>query len=140
LDCRQKNIDYAVCMALSDRTMNGLDRCLLVYDIMCQWSKHFVTRVEKTKTLSLPKDLQISKAIGDFHVRGHVPECFPRYGLSYVEGAGIIDGEVLETLWSVLNETSRSTRGASLAHRAEVLDDHMNYSNWKKMIKMGTRF
>ena len=50
---------------------------------------------------------------------------------------GIIDGEVLETLWSVLNESSRSTRGATLAHRAEILDDHMNHSNWKKLVGMG---
>lgn len=50
----------------------------------------------------------------------------------------MIDGEILETLWSVLNESSRSTRGATLAHRGEILDDHMNHSNWKKVVGIGT--
>lgn len=49
----------------------------------------------------------------------------------------MIDGEILETLWSVLNDISRSTRTATLAHRMEVLDDHMGDSNWKKIIGTG---
>lgn len=79
----------------------------------------------------------ILKAIGDFHVKGHVKGCTPQYGLTFTEGIGIIDGEIMETLWSVLNESSRSTRGATLAHRAEILDDHMNHSNWKKLVGNG---
>ena len=52
-------------------------------------------------------------------------------------GAGVVDGEVLETLWSVLNTVSSATRTASLAHRTEILDDHMSDSNWKKMQHIG---
>jgi hypothetical protein len=26
----------------------------------------------------------------------------------------------------------------SLAHRQEVLDAHMNHSNWKKLVRVGT--
>ena len=55
-------------------------------------------------------------------------------------GAGVVDGEVLETLWSVLNSVSSATRTASLAHRTEILDDHMNNSNWKKMQHIGKVF
>ena len=40
-------------------------------------------------------------------------------------------------LWSVLNETSQSAKSSTLAHRSEILDDHMNHSNWKKLIGMG---
>ena len=46
----------------------------------------------------------------------------------------------LAALWSSLNNISRSTRGMSFAHRQEVLDAHMNYSNWKKLIKTGPKF
>jgi hypothetical protein len=70
-------------------------------------------------------------------VKGHVKGCLTSYGLTYIEGASIIDGEILETLWSVLNESSWSTRGATLAHRGEILDDHMNHLNWKKIIGIG---
>ncbi|KAF9521497.1 hypothetical protein CPB83DRAFT_778633, partial [Crepidotus variabilis] len=54
-----------------------------------------------------------------------------------IPGAGWIDGEILETLWAILNQTSRSIRTATLGHRAEILDDHMNDSNWKKMVAIG---
>jgi len=49
----------------------------------------------------------------------------------------MIDGEIAETLWAVLNSISPSLRTATLAHRSEVLDDHMNDSNWKKIIGIG---
>jgi hypothetical protein len=43
----------------------------------------------------------------------------------------------METLWAVLNSVSASTRTASLAHRTEILDDHMNDSNFKKLCHIG---
>lgn len=48
----------------------------------------------------------------------------------------MVDGEILETLWSTLNSISPSLRTSTLAHRSEVLDDHMNDGNWKKMVSM----
>jgi Kyakuja-Dileera-Zisupton transposase len=133
---RQKNIDYAICKALNSKTMKGIDRSLLVYDVFCQWIINFLARVDQSPFLSIPEGLQIVGAIGDFHVGGHVDDCLPRYTLAYVPGSGVIDGEILETLWAVLNETSRSAKGATMAHRNEILDDHMNHSNWKKLIGM----
>jgi hypothetical protein len=134
---RQKNIDYAVCQALNGPTMAGVTRVLLIYDIMCRWWKNFLARVDSSEFLELSPSLEISRGIGDMHVKGHVKGCLTGYGLSYIEGAGIVDGEILETLWSVLNESSPSTRGATLAHRGEILDDHMNHSNWKKVVGIG---
>jgi len=40
-------------------------------------------------------------------------------------------------LWALLNEISRSTRGMSTSHRKEVIDNHMNNSNWKKLVDLG---
>ncbi|KAF8240651.1 hypothetical protein L208DRAFT_1514834, partial [Tricholoma matsutake] len=85
--------------------------------------------------LSIPEGLKITGAIGDFVV-GHVDDCLPRYTLVYVPGSGVIDGEIVETLWAVLNKTSRSAKGVTMAHRNEILDDHMNHLNWKKPIGM----
>ena len=79
----------------------------------------------------------ILKAISDFHVKGHVKECTPEYGLAFTEGIGIINGEIMDTHWLVLNELSRSTRRAMLAHRAGILDDYVNQSNWKKLVSTG---
>ncbi|KAH9048382.1 hypothetical protein EDB84DRAFT_1434385 [Lactarius hengduanensis] len=61
----------------------------------------------------------------------------PRYSPSFIKGGRQIDGETIETLWAPLNEITRSTRGMSTSHRREVIDDHMNDSNWKKLIDLG---
>ncbi|KAH9176147.1 hypothetical protein EDB89DRAFT_2065932 [Lactarius sanguifluus] len=54
----------------------------------------------------------------------------------YIPGAKQVDGEIIETLWAPLNNISQSIRRMSLAHRQEVLDAHMNHSNWKKMVRI----
>ena len=50
------------------------------------------------------------------------------------------DGEIIETLWTKTNPTADSTRGMSSAHRREVLDDHMNDSNWTKLTRISKPF
>ena len=46
-------------------------------------------------------------------------------------------GEILESLWSRLNLIATATRTATLAHRAEVIDDHASDSNHKKALDIG---
>ncbi|KAI0953076.1 hypothetical protein AcW1_007395 [Taiwanofungus camphoratus] len=82
----------------------------------------------------MPEGLKIVKGIGLFHVHGHQDACFIRYSPSFIPDAGLVDGEILETLWSSLNKVSSSTRGMATSHRKEVLNQHMNDSNWKKII------
>ena len=130
---RQMNMDWAIAEALKNTNMGDLPSAMLMYDIMCQYHIKLPERVAKNPRLTFPP-VKLEKAIGLFHVHGHQDECYYRFASSFIPGAGIVDGEVLETLWSVLNNISRSTRTATLAHRAEVLDDHMNDSNWKKLI------
>ncbi|KAH9007794.1 hypothetical protein EDB85DRAFT_1904803 [Lactarius pseudohatsudake] len=71
------------------------------------------------------------------HIHGHQDSCLPRFSPSYIPGAKQVDREIIETLWAPLNNVSRSIRGMSLAHCQEVLDVHMNHSNWKKMVRIG---
>ena len=78
----------------------------------------------------------LEKTIGMFHVHGHQDSCFFRYATAFIKGAGMVNGEILETLWSTLNSISPSLCTATLAHRSEVLDNHMNDGNWKKMVSM----
>ena len=51
-------------------------------------------------------------------------------------GAKQVDGEIIETLWAPLNNISRSLWGMSLMHQQEVLDAHLNHSNWKKLVRI----
>ena len=72
-----------------------------------------------------------------FHVHGHKNECFARYASILILGVGVVDGEIIKTLWEPLNHIALSTRKGSLEHCQEIIDDHMNHSNWKNLICMG---
>ncbi|KAF9470578.1 hypothetical protein BDN70DRAFT_821168, partial [Pholiota conissans] len=78
----------------------------------------------------------VDHGIGMFHVHGHQEQCFYRFAPSFIPGAGNVAGEILESLWSELNQISSSTRTMTLAGRAETLDDHTSDSNFRKTIGM----
>ncbi|KAN0125265.1 hypothetical protein V8E53_015656 [Lactarius tabidus] len=132
---RQINMDYSLCKALS-YNMESIPVALVMYDIMCQYKVHLKERVERSPELSIPDSLELRTGIGLFHIHGHQDSCLPRFSPSYIPGAKQVDGEIIETLWAPLNNISRSIRGMSLPHRQEVLDAHMNHSNWKKMVRI----
>ncbi|KAF8263348.1 hypothetical protein EI94DRAFT_1478973, partial [Lactarius quietus] len=113
--------------------MQDIPIALVMYDIMCQYRVNFQDRVKDSPHLSLPSSLELQTGIGLFHIHGH-QDCLPRYSPSYIPRAKQVDGEIIETLWAQLNNISRSIRGMSLSHRQEVLDAHMNHSNWKKLV------
>jgi hypothetical protein len=133
---RQINMDYSICKALS-YNMEDIPVALVMYDIMCQYRVHFKERVKKSPELSLPSSLELRMGIGLFHIHGHQDSCLPRFSPSFIPGAKQVDGEIIETLWAPLNNISRSIRGMSLVHRQEVLDAHINHSNWKKLVRIG---
>lgn len=135
---RQMNVDWVFAQALNNTHVAQKSKVLLLYDIWCQYSVNLKKRVRDNPKLQemWRHDIDIDGGIGLFHVHGHREECLFRFATYFIPGASIVDGEVLETLWSMLNQISRSTRSATLAHRAEVLDDHMNDSNWKKLLNI----
>jgi len=133
---RQANIDYSICQALAYRTA-PIGSALIVYDVACQWSVNFHRRIQNNPFLTLGPISDLIPVVGKFHLAAHVPGCFAKFSLNFVEGAGQLDGEILETLWAEFNKVSTSARSMSKAHRSEVLDDHMRDSNWKKLVGMG---
>ena len=130
-------MDYSLSQAFQSTNMDSIKFSLCIYDIMCQYHVNLIRRFTEHSKLTLPETLTIIQAIGLWHVHGHKEECLYRFATTYIPGVGVVDGEILETLWSLLNRTSQTCRGMTTAHRAEVLDDHMGDSNWKKTINMG---
>lgn len=128
------NMDWSLCEALATTNIGRIRHVLHIYDINCEYWKKLSERINTNEMLSIDEHIVLIHAIGLFHIHGHKDDCLYRWATNYVPGAGVVDGEVLETLWSVLNTVSAATRTASLAHRTEILDDHMNDSNWKKML------
>ena len=129
-------MDYSICKALA-YNMADIPVALVMYDIMCQYWVHFKERVEKSPKLSLSDTLKLRTGIGLFHIHGHQDSCLPQFSPSYIWGAKQVDSEIIETLWAPLNNISWSLRGMSLMHRQEVLDAHLNHSNWKKLVRIG---
>ena len=129
-------MDYSIFKALNFN-MDGIEAALISYDVMCQWNVHMKERVAGSDYLKFPDNLELRLAIGLFHIHGHQDTCLARYSPAFIEGGRQIDGKTIETLWAPLNEISRSTRGMSTSHRREVIDDHMNDSNWKKLVDVG---
>jgi hypothetical protein len=76
-------------------------------------------------------------AVGKFHLGAHIRSCFPKYSLNFIPGSGQIDGEIMETLWSLFNKFAGMARAMTMAHRKDVLNDHMRDVNWKKLAGMG---
>lgn len=129
---QQKNVDFAFLKALTSTSVAPEQGVLLIYDIACQYNVHLQERIGR----HLPIGLDIDAAIGLFHVHAHKDQCFFQYATSFIPGAGIVAGEILESLWSSLNSISPTARTATLAHRAEMLDDHATDSNHKKTLGM----
>lgn len=128
-------MDYALAHALS-YNMTGVQRVLSFYDINCQYMKNLRKRLAGNAFIGIPAEFPIVPSIGIWHVHGHQAECHARYAPSFIPGAGRVDGEIIETLWSILNVISPSARGMSFPHRQELLDYQMNDSNFQKMIRM----
>ena len=130
---QQKNVDWALLEAIRTTNVDPKQGAMLYYDVVCQYWIHLLERIGHL----LPDGLEIDQAIGLFHVHAHKEECFYRFASSFIPGSGIVAGEILESLWSRLNLVTSVTQTATLAHRAEVIDDHASDSNHKKALGMG---
>lgn len=127
------NIDFSLSEAAKTTHTDGVPWICKIYDVACQYCQNFELRFQKCTHLTRPPS-QLIHAIGLFHVHGHQEDCLYQYATTFIPGLAVVDGEILETLWSPLNSMFKSMRTASLAQRAEVFDDHKGDSNWKKMI------
>jgi hypothetical protein len=130
---QQKNIDWVFLQALKNCNMDVEQGAMLIYDIVCQYIIYLLQRIGHL----LPEGLKIDRAIGLFHVHGHKEQCLYRYATTFIPGAAVTVGEILEMLWSSLNTISPTMRTATLAHRAETIDDHATDSNHHKMLGIG---
>ncbi|XP_020609616.1 uncharacterized protein LOC110048175 [Orbicella faveolata] len=66
-------------------------------------------------------------ACPQFHVYGHGATCQLLYSTRRLEGWGLVDGEMLERLWSYLGLFRKMTKEMSSSHREDVLSDALFY-------------
>ncbi|KIK72787.1 hypothetical protein PAXRUDRAFT_179923 [Paxillus rubicundulus Ve08.2h10] len=130
------NIDYSICQALNHQSQ-GICSTILAYDVACQWQTNFMKRVRDSNHLQVPEGMDIIAAVGKFHLSAHKPEHYPQSSLNFMEGAGQMDGKIINTLWAPLNKIAPSAQEMSAAHWQELRDDHILDSNWKKLNTIG---
>jgi len=119
----------------------GLKESCAIYDVNCQYLVRFDDRLKDAhRYLSRDPEMIVFGAIGKFHLADHVDSCFSKWSLNFMKGAGHIDGEIMETLWSGMNKVSGAARSMSKSHRQETLDDYMRDANWKKIVGIGKFF
>ncbi|KIK73005.1 hypothetical protein PAXRUDRAFT_69823, partial [Paxillus rubicundulus Ve08.2h10] len=53
--------------------------------------------------LSILTGISLMPSIGLWHVHGHQNKCFAQYSPGFIQGAGRVEGEIIETLWAILN-------------------------------------
>src|ERR1700730_1803507 len=64
-------------------------------------STNFTKWLELNHTMNFNEFIDFIVAVGKFHLGAHVKECFFKYSLNFITGAGQVDGEIMETLWSL---------------------------------------
>ena len=134
------SVDYSYCKALQHGRVPMGSRCLLCYDVNCQYCVNLRRRVEESKALSPMRGYinNMAFGIGQWHVHGHRSECFSRFSPLLMPGAGKRSGEILESLWDGINPVFGRTRTMTNAHRVEIIDAAMADNNWKKLTTLGT--
>ncbi|KAJ7695247.1 hypothetical protein B0H14DRAFT_3530298 [Mycena olivaceomarginata] len=102
---RFANMDYIFGSIL--RHKDPRIRKIISYDIVCQWWKYLMERMQK-----LP----------------------PLFSLNLVPGSGQTDGEGIERPWASIGAIASSTRVSGPGARHDALDDHWSFWNWLKTI------
>ncbi|XP_028407836.1 uncharacterized protein LOC114530414 [Dendronephthya gigantea] len=69
----------------------------------------------------------IKLACPQFHVYGHGATCQLMCSPRRLDGWGLVDGEVLERLWSYLRLFRKMTKEMSASHREDILSDALYY-------------
>ncbi|KAJ7017588.1 hypothetical protein C8F04DRAFT_1279172 [Mycena alexandri] len=128
------NMDYIFASIL--RHKDPRIRKIVSYDIVCQWWKYVLERLQK-----LPPLVRISIILKLFrfvipkmHIHSHTLDCQVQFSLNLVPGSGQTDGEGIERPWASIGAITTSTRVSGPGAHHDSLDDHWNFWNWLKTI------
>ncbi|KAJ7721409.1 hypothetical protein B0H14DRAFT_3520644 [Mycena olivaceomarginata] len=127
---------YGLYFWLYSATQGPRIRKIISYDIVCQWWKYLMERMQK-----LPPLVRISMIMSLFrfvipkmHIHAHTLDCQVKFSLNLVPGSGQTDGEGIERPWASIGAIASSTRVSGSGARHNALDDHWSFWNWLKTI------
>ncbi|KAF7364546.1 hypothetical protein MVEN_00323600 [Mycena venus] len=136
---RYINMDYMLWLSLAG--YDDLVTLIVSYDIVCQWQINIWQRLSKYK----PQLCQRAGTgycyyvwlIPKFHLPAHIEACNILYSFNLTPYVGQTDGEAPERGWANANPLAASTKEMGPGARRDVLDDHFNDWNHKKIIALG---
>jgi hypothetical protein len=103
------------------------------YDVACQYMTHLAERMHKHFPSISPSVSRMLALVPKLHLAGHNEDCGYRWSLNFTLGAGRTSGELIETVWSELNQANGSTKEMTHGHRHDTLDDLYDDWNWNKL-------
>lgn len=109
------------------------------YDIACQWFKNFWSR-----HAAMPSAIQfktiplLSFKVPKFHLPPHIQACQAPFSFNFTKGVSKTDGEAPERNWSWLNCATCCISVMGPGGWQDTLDDFCGFSNWKKVVALGT--
>jgi hypothetical protein len=71
------------------------------------------------------------------HLRDHQEDCEYMYGSYYLTGGSRFYGEQAESIWAEFNQLGSRTRQMSSGHRHDVINEHLDDWNWRKICGLG---
>uniref|UniRef100_A0A7M5X5P9 CxC2-like cysteine cluster KDZ transposase-associated domain-containing protein n=1 Tax=Clytia hemisphaerica TaxID=252671 RepID=A0A7M5X5P9_9CNID len=128
-----ERLGYAV-MILDQILKDVKDKDLsvhIIYDIACVLKAH----LQKKKTYTKYKNFKFGIPV--FHSYGHRGDCQVKNSIRRLDSFGLMDGELMERLWSYLRSFSKVTKEMTPAHRMDLLSDALMHFGSKKMGNIG---
>ncbi|KAJ6449491.1 hypothetical protein C8R45DRAFT_849722, partial [Mycena sanguinolenta] len=137
---RYLNMDYMLFMSMLGSVLLWL---FISYDIACQWYKNLWTRMEifPAEAQWRQDEQKRKKAVflvPKFHLPAHIEQCNIDFSFNLTRFVGRTDGEAPERGWADANRLANSTSISGPGARRDTLDAHFQYSNWKKIVRLGT--
>ncbi|KAJ7078694.1 hypothetical protein B0H15DRAFT_924757 [Mycena belliarum] len=132
---RYCNMDYLMLAALLHFAMLYI---VLSYDIACQYSKNFWTRMAGFPESMRPKipEENIWWKVPNFHLPPHKPPCHSPYSFHFMWGAGMTHGEGVEQNWAFSNGAAASTKLMGPGSRHATLEDIFGFHNYDRQLAM----
>ncbi|KAJ7702614.1 hypothetical protein B0H14DRAFT_2648051, partial [Mycena olivaceomarginata] len=109
---------------------------ILSYDIACQYSKNFWSRMKGLpETMHIdPKKVSVWFKVPNFHILGHKWPCHSPYSFHWMWGAGMTNGEDVEQNWEFTNGAAGSTKMMGPGGRHAFLEGLFVFHNWMRTV------
>jgi len=116
------------------------------YDIACQWSKNFYTRLDQNKEMleemfgvenirAIWPEMHV--AIGAFHAPNHCENCRRQHDIRLVPGTGRSYGDNAEGVWGVQGRIGPSISEMGTGTREDMMNMHFDDHNHQKVVGIG---